>query len=71
MILVARSEVFDKLLDGRESYERQISFTRINPVVMEIVPEYIYTGSIKEESLTKDNIIETFYTAEYFQLPNY
>ncbi|EXX76627.1 hypothetical protein RirG_031350 [Rhizophagus irregularis DAOM 197198w] len=37
---------------------------------MEIVLEYIYTGSVKEESLTKDNIIETFYVADYFQLLN-
>jgi hypothetical protein len=35
---------------------------------MEIILEYIYTGSIKEESLTKDNIIEAFYAADYFQL---
>ncbi|GES97628.1 hypothetical protein GLOIN_2v1836052 [Rhizophagus clarus] len=37
---------------------------------MKIVLEYIYTGSIKEESLTKDNIIESFYAADYFQLTN-
>jgi hypothetical protein len=35
---------------------------------MEIVLEYIYTGSIKEESLTKENTIEAFYAANYFQL---
>ncbi|GES97590.1 hypothetical protein GLOIN_2v1836088 [Rhizophagus clarus] len=37
---------------------------------MEITLEYIYTGSIKEESLIKDNIIEAFYAADYFQLPD-
>uniref|UniRef100_U9UII7 B30.2/SPRY domain-containing protein n=1 Tax=Rhizophagus irregularis (strain DAOM 181602 / DAOM 197198 / MUCL 43194) TaxID=747089 RepID=U9UII7_RHIID len=37
---------------------------------MEIILEYIYTGSIKNESLTKDNIIEAFYAADYFQLPD-
>src|SRR3989442_13147323 len=37
---------------------------------MEIILEYTYTGSIKEESLTKDNIVETFYAADYFQLPD-
>ncbi|GES97584.1 concanavalin A-like lectin/glucanase domain-containing protein [Rhizophagus clarus] len=37
---------------------------------MEIVLEYTYTGSIKEESLTKDNLIEGFYAADYFQLPD-
>ncbi|GES97585.1 hypothetical protein GLOIN_2v1842735 [Rhizophagus clarus] len=36
---------------------------------MEIILEYTYTGSIKEESLTKDNTIEAFYAADYFQLP--
>src|ERR1043166_9588479 len=35
---------------------------------MEIILEYIYIGSIKKESLTKDNIIEAFYAASYFQL---
>src|SRR5204862_505798 len=32
--------------------------------------EYTYTGSIKEESLTKDNTVEAFYAADYFQLPD-
>jgi hypothetical protein len=69
-ILAARSEVFDRLLYNgmKESHEKQISFPKINSIGMEIVLEYIYTGSIKEESLTKDNMIETFYAADYFQL---
>ncbi|GES97532.1 hypothetical protein GLOIN_2v1844191 [Rhizophagus clarus] len=37
---------------------------------MEIILEYIYTGSINEDSLTKDNTIEAFYAADYFQLPD-
>jgi len=53
----------------KESYENQISFPTINSSVMDIVLEYIYTGSIKEESLTKDNTVEAFYAADYFQLP--
>src|SRR5256714_3012907 len=71
-ILAARSEVFDRLLYGRmkESYEKQISFPKINSYVMMVMLEYTYTGSVKEESLTKDNIVETFYTADYFQLPD-
>jgi hypothetical protein len=71
-ILAARSEVFDRLLYNgmKESYENKISFPKINSSVMEILLEYIYTGSIKEESLTKDNIIEAFYAADYFQLPD-
>ena len=69
-ILAARSEVFDRLLYGgmKESYEKQISFPKINSYVMMIMLEYIYTGSIKKESLTKDNIVEAFYVADYFQL---
>src|ERR1043166_4954503 len=69
-ILAARSEVLDKLLYNgmKESYEKQISFPTINCSGMEIILEYIYIGSIKKESLTKDNIIETFYAASYFQL---
>ncbi|CAG8465717.1 17549_t:CDS:1 [Rhizophagus irregularis] len=69
-ILAARSEVFDRLLYNgmKESYDKQISFPKINSAGMEIILEYIYTGSIKEESLTKDNMIESFYAADYFQL---
>src|SRR3990170_1189936 len=71
-ILAARSEVFDALLYNgmKESYEKQISFPIINSSGMEIVLEYIYIGTIKEESLTKDNIVEAFNAADYFQLPN-
>ncbi|POG66424.1 hypothetical protein GLOIN_2v1802430 [Rhizophagus irregularis DAOM 181602=DAOM 197198] len=71
-ILAARSEVFERLLYNgmKESYENQISFPKINSAGMEIVLEYTYTGSIKEEFLTKDNMIESFYAAEYFQLPD-
>jgi hypothetical protein len=54
----------------KESYEKQISFPTINSSVMEIILEYIYTGSIREEYLTKDNIIEVFHAADYFQLGN-
>ncbi|EXX50646.1 uncharacterized protein OCT59_000935 [Rhizophagus irregularis] len=54
----------------KESYENKISFPKINSCGMEIILEYIYTGSIKNESLTKDNIIEAFYAADYFQLPD-
>src|SRR4051812_48894013 len=71
-ILAARSEVFERLLYSRmnESYEKQISFPKINSSGMEIILEYAYTGSIKEESLTEDNIVESFYAADYFQLPD-
>src|SRR2546430_14181670 len=71
-ILAARSEVFDRLLYNgmKESNEKQVSFPKINSFEMEIILEYIYTGSIKEESLTKDNIVEAFYLADYFQLPD-
>ncbi|CAG8707535.1 uncharacterized protein OCT59_000993 [Rhizophagus irregularis] len=69
-ILAARSEVFDRLLYNgmKESYENQISLPKIKSVGMEIVLEYTYTGSVKEESLTKDNTVEAFCAADYFQL---
>jgi hypothetical protein len=69
-ILAARSEVFDRLLYNgmKETYENQISFPKINSVGMEIILEYTYTGSIKEDLLTKDNIIESYYASDYFQL---
>ena len=35
---------------------------------MKIILEYIYTGSIKEETLNQDNIVEAFCAADYFQL---
>src|ERR1044071_8140714 len=70
-ILAARSEVFDRLLYNgmKESFEKRISFPKINSSGMEIILEYTYTGSIKE-SLTKDNIVEAFHAADYFQLPD-
>src|SRR5207248_6867418 len=70
-ILAARYEIFNSLLYNgmKETYEKQISFPGINSAGMEIVLEYTYTGSVKGESLTKDNIVEAFYAADYFQLP--
>ncbi|GBB83418.1 hypothetical protein RclHR1_10140003 [Rhizophagus clarus] len=69
-ILAARSEVFDGLLYNgmKESYDNQISFPKIKSAGMEIILEYIYTGSVEEESLTKENLVEAFYAADYFQL---
>src|SRR6185437_6374704 len=65
-------EVFNGLLYNgmKESYESQISFPTINSSGMGIILEYIYTGSIKENSLTKNNIIEVYYAADFFQLPD-
>ena len=56
--------MFDRLLYNGTK-ETQISFPKINSSEMKIVLEYIHTGSIKE-SLTKDNIVEAFYAADYF-----
>ncbi|RIA94417.1 BTB/POZ protein [Glomus cerebriforme] len=69
-ILAARSEVFDRLLYNgmKESYENEISFPKISSSGMKIILEFTYTGSIKEETLNKDNIIESFCAADYFQL---
>ena len=71
-ILAARSEVFNSLFYNgmKETYEKQISFPEINSAGMEIVLEYTYTGSVEKDSLTKDNIVDAFYMAEYFQLPD-
>ncbi|RIA82663.1 hypothetical protein C1645_835026 [Glomus cerebriforme] len=71
-ILAARCEVFDRLLYNgmKESYEKQISLLTINSAGMMIILEYTYTGLIKEESLNKDNIVEAFFAADYFQLSN-
>ncbi|EXX50345.1 hypothetical protein RirG_271650 [Rhizophagus irregularis DAOM 197198w] len=69
-ILAARSELFDSLLYNgmKESFENKISFPKINSSGMKIILEYIYTGLIKKESLNKNNIIEAFYAADFFQL---
>src|SRR4051794_19925479 len=71
-ILAARSEVFNSLLYNgmKESYESQISFPEINTSGMEVILEYVYTGTIKEGSLAKDNIVEAFRAADYLQLPD-
>ncbi|CAB5368842.1 unnamed protein product [Rhizophagus irregularis] len=52
----------------KESFENKISFPKINSSGMKIILEYIYTGLIKKESLNKNNIIEAFYAADFFQL---
>ncbi|CAB5359122.1 unnamed protein product [Rhizophagus irregularis] len=72
-ILAARSKVFDKLIYNgmKESCEEQISLPEINSIGMEIILEYIYTGLNREESSTKDNMIEAFYAANYFQSQNF
>src|SRR5215213_9467160 len=65
-ILAARSEVFERLFYNgmKESHENQISFPSINSSEMATILEYTYTGSVSEESLTKDNVVEAFYTAD-------
>ncbi|GBB99063.1 hypothetical protein RclHR1_03400015 [Rhizophagus clarus] len=35
---------------------------------MEIILEFIYTGSIKENSLTENNLVKAYYATDYFQL---
>ncbi|CAG8549701.1 20888_t:CDS:2 [Rhizophagus irregularis] len=69
-ILAARCEVLDKLLYNgmKESYERQITFPQIDSNEIKLIIEYLYTGSIDEESFNKDNIIEAYLAADYFQL---
>jgi len=69
VILAARSNVFEGLLynNGMRTYENKISFPGINSSGMNIILEYIYTGSV-EGPLTKDNIFEALHAADYFQL---
>ncbi|CAI2162575.1 2178_t:CDS:1, partial [Funneliformis geosporum] len=71
-ILAARSDVFENLLYNgmRESHQRQISFPELNSSALEVVLEFIYTGMIKDESLSKNNLFETFNAADFFQLPD-
>ncbi|RIA87113.1 hypothetical protein C1645_828270 [Glomus cerebriforme] len=68
-ILAARSTVFEKLLYKDEN-QNQFFFPNIDSYGMEIILEYIYTGSFKEELLTKNNIIETYHAANHFNLSN-
>ncbi|RGB34221.1 BTB/POZ protein [Rhizophagus diaphanus] len=73
VILAARSNVLDALFYNglKESYENQIRFPTFNSHVMKIVLEYVYTGSVREESLNDDIIIiEAYSAADYFQLPD-
>jgi hypothetical protein len=70
-ILTGRSAVFNKLLCSDETkaiYEKQIFFPLINSSEMKIILQYICTETIQEESLIKDNIIEIYSAANYFQL---
>src|ERR1043166_10121597 len=68
-ILASRSEVLDNLLyngTNNGTNNNQISFPKIRTSGMKIILEYIYTGEIRNESLTKDNIVEAFYAADHF-----
>ncbi|EXX55261.1 uncharacterized protein OCT59_000974 [Rhizophagus irregularis] len=69
-ILAARSEVLEGLLYNgmKESFEGKISFPAIDSSGMKILLEYIYVGSLREDSLTKENIVEAYYAADYFQI---
>ncbi|PKC07992.1 hypothetical protein RhiirA5_417504 [Rhizophagus irregularis] len=52
-------ENFGLLYNGmKESYETQICFPTFNSSEMKIILEYAYTGSVREETLTDNNIID-------------
>jgi hypothetical protein len=69
-ILAARSEVLEGLLYNgmKESFEGKISFPAIDSSGMKILLEYIYVGSLREDSLAKENIVGTYKAADYFQI---
>jgi len=69
-ILATRSEVFDGLLYGgmKETYENKIIFPEFLSSVMLIILEYLYTKSIPEEKFNKDNILNAYIAADFFQL---
>ncbi|CAI2163015.1 20159_t:CDS:1 [Funneliformis geosporum] len=54
----------------RESNERIINIGKFNSLGMKVILEFIYTGIIFEESLNRDNIVEAFYAADFFQIPD-
>ncbi|CAG8561745.1 2493_t:CDS:1 [Ambispora leptoticha] len=72
-ILAARSDIFDRILftGNRDPCPTEISFPDINSSAMKAVLEFIYTGSIREETLFKPSeAIEIYYAADYFLLPD-
>ncbi|KAG9286251.1 hypothetical protein G9A89_014237 [Geosiphon pyriformis] len=74
-ILAARSETFDSILYGVKIAESclpfEISFPDMKASAMEVVLEFIYTGSMREESIENPlDAIDVFYAAEYFLLPD-
>ncbi|CAG8663021.1 14099_t:CDS:1 [Ambispora leptoticha] len=72
-ILAARSNIFDRILfpENRDSYLTEISFPDINSSTMKVVLDFIYTGSIREETLLKSSeAIEIYHAADYFLLPD-
>ncbi|CAG8635304.1 6102_t:CDS:1, partial [Acaulospora colombiana] len=70
VVLAARSEVFDRMLFVRasETYEKQISFPKIESSHMKIILEYLYTGIVLKNDITVDNVFEVLDAADFFQL---
>ncbi|CAJ0839066.1 13131_t:CDS:2 [Entrophospora sp. SA101] len=72
VILAARSEVLDRMLYNgmKESTQNEIYLPKINSKAMQVVLEFLYTGSIGEKTLTGKNAIEVFHASDYFMLPD-
>ncbi|CAG8449431.1 7039_t:CDS:1, partial [Acaulospora colombiana] len=71
-IFAARSEVFNRMLFTRENEapNKKVSFPKIDASIMKIIIEYLYTGTIADETLAADNIFEALDAADFFQLKN-
>ncbi|CAG8475838.1 8711_t:CDS:1 [Ambispora gerdemannii] len=72
MILAIRSEMLDRLLYNgmKETSQDEITFPTIKLAAMQVILEFLYTGSISDGALTIDNVMESYHAADYFTLPD-
>ncbi|CAG8444940.1 8509_t:CDS:1 [Ambispora leptoticha] len=72
MILAVRSEIFDRLLYNgmKETTQGEITFPEINLSAMQVILEFIYTGTISNDALTINNVMGVYHAADYFLLPD-
>ncbi|GES82565.1 BTB/POZ protein [Rhizophagus clarus] len=70
VILAVRSEVFKRMLTNgmKESTQEVIEFPEFSSDILCVILEYLYTGSVTEQTLTIEKTAEAFRGADYFLL---
>ncbi|CAG8654181.1 22208_t:CDS:1 [Dentiscutata erythropus] len=75
LLLAARSDIFANMFlksnndKNATKNEDSISFPEFNSKTILMILEYLYMGNITMETLTLNNVVEAYFGAEYFLLP--